>query len=139
MLAASGALAYTISKVDLAFRGELGLPGFTAPAASYLTHDAFSGQLGNAGLGLLMAGGILLLLAAPRRRWMRVGLLLLNGAGAAMIAVSTVLFGARALGVAPALGTPAEGISSWVSVGVGVLWSVAWWVAIVCGRRGGRS
>lgn len=139
LVAAGGALAYSISKIDLALRGELGLPGFTAPAASYRTHDAFTGQLANAGLGLAMAVGILLL-AVPKRRWLQIVLLVLNGAGALMIAVSTVLFAARALGIAPALGTPAEGVSTWLSVGVGLIWSVAWWIGIVhCAHRRARD
>lgn len=44
LTACLGALAYTVSKVDLASKGELGMPGFPAPAEAYAADaDALRG------------------------------------------------------------------------------------------------
>ncbi|MCX5129861.1 hypothetical protein [Streptomyces sp. NBC_00347] len=66
LTACLGALAYTVSKVDLARDGELGMPGFPAPAEAYATvANVETAQLANAALGLLMALVALLLLRLP--------------------------------------------------------------------------
>ncbi|MEV7562195.1 hypothetical protein, partial [Streptomyces sp. NPDC089795] len=72
LTACAGALAYTVSKVDLARDGELGMPGFPAPPDGYAqVTDVTAAQLGNAALGLLMAVVALLLLRPPGTRWLR--------------------------------------------------------------------
>ncbi|THA81243.1 hypothetical protein [Streptomyces sp. A0592] len=56
LTACLGALAYTVSKVDLAREGELGMPGFPAPTDAYAAvADVETAQLADAALGLLMA------------------------------------------------------------------------------------
>lgn len=70
LTACFGALAYTVSKVDLAREGELGMPGFPAPTEAYAAvADVETAQLANAALGLLMAVVALLLVRLPRTPW----------------------------------------------------------------------
>lgn len=107
---AAAALGYTAMKLTLAARGELGLPGFPAPARPGV--DPFGAQLGNAALGLLGAA----LAVGAARRWGPPLLLalalaaatLVEAAGAAVL-VARVLrlvdgFGALPPGPGPALG-----------------------------------
>ncbi|MEV2278345.1 hypothetical protein AB0I72_22435 [Nocardiopsis sp. NPDC049922] len=128
LLAAGGATAYAVSKVDLALRGRLGMPGFPAPPESYATHDALSGQLANAAVGAVLVVVVLALLRPPTRALWRWVLLLVNGAGALMVGVGVVMFAARAAGAAP--GAPADGVAAWTSLAVGAVWTVAWAVAV---------
>ena len=138
LLAAAGALAYAVAKVDLALRGELGMPGFTAPPESYRAYDPFTGQLSNAVLGLVLVAVIAGLLRPPNRLLLRRGLLGANVLGALAIGAGVIGFLLRATGVAPQLGTPAEGVATWVTLLVGALWICAWAVAIVTTARSRR-
>ncbi|MFF6774120.1 hypothetical protein ACFY8W_11195 [Streptomyces sp. NPDC012637] len=137
-LAASlGALAYTVSKVDLARAGELGMPGFPAPADAYAAvADVETAQLANAGLGLLMAVVALLLVRLPRPRLVRWPLLVVSWAGIAMVAAGVIGFGARAAGLAPGLGpTPPHMLTAVAALLVGAVWATAWAVAAVSAVR----
>ncbi|MFI6575689.1 hypothetical protein ACIBFB_07790 [Nocardiopsis sp. NPDC050513] len=128
LVAAGGAAAYAVSKVDLALRGRLGMPGFPAPPESYATHDALGGQLANAAVGAVLVVLTLALLRQPSGALGRWALLLVNGAGALMVGVGVVTFAARAAGVAP--GAPAGGVAAWTTLAVGAVWTVAWAVAV---------
>lgn len=136
LLAAAGAIAYTIAKVHLAVRGELGMPGFSAPAESYRTYDPVTGQLSNAAVGGVMALLILALLAGGLPRWLRWIVVGVNALGALMISIGVTTFAFRAVGIAPGLGSPAEGAATWVTLAVGAVWSVTWWAAL---RKPGRG
>ena len=107
LLAAAGALAYAVAKVDLALRGELGMPGFTAPPESYRTYNPLTGQLSNAALALVLLVVIAGLLRPPQRPLLRHGLLGANVLGALAIGAGVIGFVLRATGIAPQLGTPA--------------------------------
>lgn len=139
LVAAAGAAGYTISKVDLALRGELGMPGFPASAASYADYEPVSGQLSNAAMGAAMVTLIALLARPPRRRWVRWGLFAANGVSAVLIGCAVMTFTARAAGLAPGLGAPAEGAGPWVVLAMGAIWVVAWMVAVVAASRSTRT
>ncbi|MGH8876082.1 MAG: hypothetical protein ACRD0P_01860 [Stackebrandtia sp.] len=134
IVAGCGALAYTVSKVDLALRGELGLPGFPAPAASYEIYEPVSGQLSNAAVGLAMVLVVAALLRPPAKRWLRRGLLAANWLGAVAIAIMVVSFTCRATGLTPAIGEPAIGPSTWIALAVGAVWTAAW-IGATAGAR----
>ncbi|MFF4389494.1 hypothetical protein ACFY0G_22330 [Streptomyces sp. NPDC001552] len=86
LTACAGAFAYTVSKVDLARDGELGMPGFPAPPEAYgQVADVTAAQLGNAGLGLLMAVVSLLLVRPPAARWLRRSVVGVSWLGVAMV------------------------------------------------------
>ncbi|HZE37686.1 MAG TPA: hypothetical protein VE172_02645 [Stackebrandtia sp.] len=126
-----GALLYALTKIDLAVRGELGMPGFPAPAADYRVYDATSGQLSNAVMGLVFAGVVAALLRPPARRplaWVLIGL---SGVGAAFIGAGFVGFGLRAAGLFGAPTTPA----AWVTVAVGLAWCAVWVASTVGAAR----
>ncbi|MFE2323050.1 hypothetical protein ACFXD5_03815 [Streptomyces sp. NPDC059385] len=137
LTACAGALAYTISKVDLARDGELGMPGFPAPAEAYASiGDVTAAQLGNAALGLLMALVALLLVRPPAARWARWGAVLVSWAGILMVGAGVIGFGARAAGLAPGLGaTPPDGGTALAALAVGALWVAGWAVAAVGATR----
>ncbi|MEU3772304.1 hypothetical protein AB0F11_03625 [Streptomyces sp. NPDC032472] len=136
-----GALAYTVSKVDLARDGELGMPGFPAPAESYgAVADVATAQLANAALGLLMAVVALVLLRLPRTRLVRWPVLAASWVGIAMVGAGVLGFGARAAGLAPGLGpTPPHLRTALAALLVGAVWAAAWTVAAVAAVRGGRG
>ncbi|MGW7313560.1 hypothetical protein [Streptomyces sp. NPDC054865] len=136
-----GALAYTVSKVDLAREGELGMPGFPAPTAAYAgVADVGTAQLANAALGLLMAGVALLLLRLPRTRLVRWPALIVSWSGIAMVGAGVLGFGARAAGLAPALGArPPHLPTALAALLVGGVWVAAWTVAAVAASRTRRS
>ncbi|NXY95328.1 hypothetical protein HYE82_13220 [Streptomyces sp. BR123] len=140
LTACLGALAYTVSKVDLATDGELGMPGFPAPAEAYgAVADVATAQLANAGLGLLMAVVALLLLRLPRTRLIRWPALGASWAGIAMVGAGVLGFGARAAGLAPGLGpTPPHLPTALAALLVGAVWAAAWAVAAVCAVRTGQ-
>ena len=78
-------LEYAVAKAVMAARGELGVPGHTAPpeAAARFDGDIVTAQLGNAGLGLVIAA---LALALVHRWGRRIpAALLAAGAGAALL------------------------------------------------------
>lgn len=126
LVACVGGVAYTVGKIDLAIRGELGMPGFPAPESSYGIYDPVSGQLSNAAMGVVMIVVAAWLLKLPRNKPLRMAVLTVNWLGAAMIAAGFVGFTLRATGVAPALGAPATGYAAWVALGVAAVWAVAW-------------
>ncbi|MEV7520054.1 hypothetical protein [Streptomyces sp. NPDC091371] len=133
LTACAGALAYTVSKVGLARDGELGMPGFPAPPEAYASvADVTAAQLGNAGLGLLMALVALLLVRPPAARWVRRGAVVVSWLGILMVGAGVIGFGARAAGLAPSLGDvpPAMG-TALAALAVGALWVAAWSVAAV--------
>ncbi len=138
LTACAGALAYTLSKVDLARDGELGMPGFPAPAEAYAqVADVTAAQLGNGGLGLLMAIVALLLVRPPAARSLRLGAVAVSWLGIAMVGAGVVGFGARAAGVAPGLGpVPPETGTAVAALAVGALWAAAWSVAAAGAVRG---
>ncbi|MFK0257514.1 hypothetical protein [Streptomyces sp. NPDC090445] len=140
LTACLGALAYTVSKVDLAGDGELGMPGFPAPADAYeAVADVPTAQLANAGLGLLMAVVALLLLRPPRARIVRWPALAVSWAGIAMVGAGVLGFGARAAGLAPGLGpTPPHLPTALAALLVGAVWAVAWAVAAISAVRTGQ-
>ncbi|WP_282785589.1 hypothetical protein [Nocardia sp. CC201C] len=129
LIASGGALAYAISKVELTIRGELGMPGFPAPASAYGQFDPVSGQLSNAGVGVLTAALILVLLRPPARPVWRAALLSISWLGTIIVGVGVVIFTLRAAGVAPSLGVPAIGWQSWVALVAGAIWVAAWALA----------
>lgn len=131
LIATAGALAYAIAKLDLARRGELGMPGFTAPADSYQTYDPVSGQLSNTAVGVIIAVVIMILLRLPQKRPIRWVIIGINIVSALMITAGVIGFLLRATGVAPQLGTPAEGPATWLTLLIGAVWVVSWSVAIV--------
>ncbi|WP_329376244.1 hypothetical protein OG625_01815 [Streptomyces sp. NBC_01351] len=133
LTACAGALAYTVSKVDLARNGELGMPGFPAPPEAYASiADVTAAQLGNAGLGLVMAVVALLLVRPPAARRLRLGVVVVSWFGILMIGAGVIGFGARAAGLAPALGaTPPAMGTALAALAVGAVWVAAWSVAAV--------
>ncbi|MFF3618791.1 hypothetical protein [Streptomyces sp. NPDC002467] len=141
LTACAGALAYTVSKVDLARDGELGMAGFPAPPEAYASiGDVTAAQLGNAGLGLLMALVALLLVRPPATRWVRWGAVLVSWAGILMVGAGVIGFGARAAGLAPALGaTPPHLGTALAALAVGALWVAGWAVAAVGAARSGTE
>ncbi|MGK5639091.1 hypothetical protein ACSNOK_12410 [Streptomyces sp. URMC 126] len=132
-----GALAYTVAKVDLARKDELGMPGFPAPADAYAAvADVGAAQLGNAALGLLMAVVALFLARPPRGRFVRWSLLAVSWAGIVMVGAGVVGFTARATGLAPGLGpTPPHPPTAFTALLVGAAWVTAWTVATVTATR----
>ncbi|WP_445270731.1 hypothetical protein [Streptomyces sp. DSM 41634] len=143
LTACAGALAYTVSKIDLAREGELGMPGFPAPQEAYAqVADVTAAQLGNAGLGLLMALVALLLVRPPAARSFRWAAIAVSWAGIAMVGAGAgvVGFGARAAGVSPSLGdTPPDMGTALAALVVGAVWVAGWCVAAVgAGRRRDR-
>ncbi|WP_405943013.1 hypothetical protein [Streptomyces sp. NBC_00207] len=141
LTACAGALAYTVSKIDLAREGELGMPGFPAPQEAYAqVADVTAAQLGNAGLGLLMALVALLLVRPPAARSVRWAAIAVSWAGIAMVGAGVVGFGARAAGVSPSLGdTPPDMGTALAALVVGAVWVAGWCVAAVgAGRRRDR-
>ncbi|RKS06326.1 hypothetical protein DFP74_1954 [Nocardiopsis sp. Huas11] len=139
LVAAGGAAAYALSKVHLALRGELGMPGFPAPPEAYEVYEPVSGQLSNAAMGAVMVLFVLALLRPPAGRLWRRPLLVVNGAGALLIGVGVLMFAARATGLSPGLGEPAQGAAAWTSLAVGAVWAVAWIVAVATTRAPDRS
>lgn len=141
LTACAGALAYTVSKVDLARDGELGMPGFPAPPDGYAqVTDVTAAQLGNAALGLLMAVVALLLLRPPGTRWLRWSVVGVSWLGIVMVGAGVVGFGARAAGVAPSLGdTPPDMATALAALVVGALWVAGWSVAAVGATRSARA
>ncbi|PZT71173.1 hypothetical protein DN402_02810 [Streptomyces sp. SW4] len=141
LTACSGALAYTVSKVDLAREGKLGMPGFPAPAEAYAAvADVETAQLANAALGLLMAVVSLLLVRLPRTPLLRWPVLVVSWAGIAMVGAGVLGFGARAAGLAPSLGaTPPHMLTALAALLVGAVWAAAWTVATVSATRSHRG
>ncbi|GGT29911.1 MULTISPECIES: hypothetical protein [Streptomyces] len=137
LTACFGALAYTVSKVHLAWERELGMPGFPAPAESYAAiSDVRAAQWGNAALGLLMAILALLLARPPRRRALRLAVLAASWAGTAVVGAGVAGFAARATGLAPALGAvPPRAAPAAAALLVGALWVGAWAAATVSAAR----
>lgn len=135
LTATGGALAYTVAKVDLAIRGELGMPGFPAPASAYDSYEPVSGQLSNAATGLAMAVLIAWLARPPRRRWLRIVVLTLSWLGVAVVGSGVAGFVLRATGIAPVLGAPADSAAAWVALAVGALWAAAWTAATLGATR----
>lgn len=133
--AVAGAAAYTIAKVDLALRAELGMPGFPAPPDAYSGYDPVLGQLSNAVMGLVMMVLIGALARPPHRRRSRRILLALNAVALGTAAVMVVVFTLRAAGAAPGLGAPAVGPVTWLTLAVGAGWVVAWLSALVRASR----
>ncbi|MFD3717490.1 hypothetical protein [Streptomyces sp. NPDC058674] len=136
-----GALAYTVSKVDLASEGELGMPGFPAPVEAYAAvTDVETAQLANAALGLLMAVVALLLVRLPRTRLVRWPALVVSWAGIAMVGAGVLGFGARAAGLAPSLGArPPHMPTALAALLVGAVWATAWTIATVFATRSSRG
>ena len=124
----AGAAAYTICKIDLAARGELGMPGFPAPADSYQQYDPVSGQISNALVGF----GMLLLIGwlgwPPRRAWLRRGLLTVSWTGVALVASGLAGFTLRATDIVPRSGVGTTPVA-WVTLAVGAAWVASWVVA----------
>ncbi|MFJ2750414.1 hypothetical protein [Streptomyces sp. NPDC087297] len=141
LVACAGALAYTVSKADLARDGELGMPGFPAPPEAYTqVADVTTAQLGNAGLGLLMAVVALLLIRPPAARGWRWAVLGVSWAGIAMIGAGVIGFGARAAGLAPGLGdAPPRWATAAAALVVGAVWVAGWSVAAVGAARSARE
>uniref|UniRef100_A0AAU2JZZ1 DUF998 domain-containing protein n=1 Tax=Streptomyces sp. NBC_00049 TaxID=2903617 RepID=A0AAU2JZZ1_9ACTN len=141
LAACAGALAYTVSKVDLARDGELGMPGFPAPPEAYAgIADVTAAQLGNAGLGLLMALVALLLVRPPVARYLRWGAVTVSWLGIAMVGAGVIGFGARAAGVAPSLGAvPPEPGTALAALAVGAVWVACWSVATVGTMRAAKA
>ncbi|MCB5177949.1 hypothetical protein [Streptomyces antimicrobicus] len=141
LTACAGALAYTLSKVDLARSGELGMPGFPAPPEAYASiGDVTAAQLGNAALGLLMALVALLLVRPPAGRWIRRGVLLVSWAGILMVGSGVIGFAARATGLAPGLGAPPpDAGAAAAALAVGALWVAGWVVAAAGATRQGSA
>ncbi|WP_327739662.1 hypothetical protein OG749_43255 [Streptomyces nojiriensis] len=141
LIACAGALAYTVSKVDLARDGELGMPGFPAPPEAYTqVADVTAAQLGNAGLGLLMAVVSLLLVRPPAAPWLRWSAVGVSWPGVAMVGAGVVGFGARAAGLAPGLGDrPPHMATAVAALAVGALWVAGWSVAAAGATRGRRA
>ncbi|MEU2395660.1 hypothetical protein [Streptomyces sp. NPDC007369] len=135
-----GALAYTVSKVDLARKGELGMPGFPAPADAHAAvPDVGTAQLANAALGLLMAAVALVLVRPPRTRLVRLPVLAASWVGIAMVGAGVLGFGARAAGLAPGLGAaPPRMLPAVAALLVGAVWVAAWTIAAISAARGGR-
>ncbi|MCX5612624.1 MULTISPECIES: hypothetical protein [unclassified Streptomyces] len=140
LTASLGALAYTVSKVDLARAGELGMPGFPAPAEAYAAvADVETAQLANAALGLLMAVVALLLVRLPGTPLVRWPALVVSWAGIAMVGAGVLGFGARAAGLAPGLGaTPPHMPTALAALLVGAVWVTAWTIATVSATRSSR-
>ncbi|MER7520780.1 hypothetical protein [Streptomyces sp. NPDC126499] len=141
LTACAGALAYTVSKVDLARDGELGMPGFPAPVDAYAgVTDVTTAQLANAALGLLMALVAVLLIRLPRTPFVRLPVLAVSWAGIAMVGAGVLGFGARAAGLAPALGpVPPHPPTALAALLVGAVWATAWTLATVRATRAGRG
>ncbi|MER5757832.1 hypothetical protein [Streptomyces sp. NPDC002082] len=141
LTACLGALAYTVSKVDLARDGELGMPGFPAPTEAYATvANVETAQLANAALGLLMAVVALLLLRLPGTPLVRWPALVVSWAGIAMVGAGVLGFGARAAGLAPSLGaTPPHMPTALAALLVGAVWVTAWTIATVSATRSSRK
>ncbi|MFF2787158.1 hypothetical protein ACFVT6_10350 [Streptomyces sp. NPDC058049] len=141
LTAGAGALAYAVSKVDLARDGELGMPGFPAPPEAYVqVADVTAAQLGNAGLGLLMAVVSLLLVRPPAAHWLRRSAVGVSWLGVAMVGAGVIGFGARAAGLAPGLGDPPPRMATAVAaLVVGALWVAGWSVAAAGATQGGRA
>ncbi|MEU6865087.1 hypothetical protein ABZ924_17675 [Streptomyces sp. NPDC046876] len=141
LTACLGALAYAVSKVELARDGELGMPGFPAPAEAYgAVADVATAQWANAALGLLMAVVALLLLRLPRTRLVRWPALAASWVGIAMVGSGVLGFGARAAGLAPGLGpTPPHLPTALAALFVGAVWAAAWAVAALGAAGGGRG
>ncbi|MFF4423039.1 hypothetical protein ACFY04_20045 [Streptomyces sp. NPDC001549] len=141
LTACAGALAYTVSKVDLARDGELGMPGFPAPPEAYAqVADVTAAQLGNAGLGLLMAVVSLVLVRPPAAHWLRRSAVGVSWLGVAMVGAGVIGFGARAAGLAPGLGdTPPRMATAVAALAVGALWVAGWSVAAAGATRGRRA
>ncbi|MFG2230662.1 hypothetical protein ACGFNX_11675 [Streptomyces sp. NPDC048723] len=141
LTACAGALAYTVSKVDLARNGELGMPGFPAPPEAYAqVADVTAAQLGNAGLGLLMAVVSLMLVRPPAAHWLRRSAVGVSWLGVVMVGAGVIGFGARAAGLAPGLGaTPPRTATAVAALAVGALWVAGWSVAAAGATRGRRA
>ena len=125
LLAATGAVAYTVSKIDLAFRGELGMPGFPASAQAYEMYDPVTGQSFNAAAGAVTVILVLSLARLPSTGWFRWLLLAANAVGAVVVGVAVVSFTARAVGAS------VSGYAAWTALAVGAVWAVSWGVAVV--------
>lgn len=136
-LACCGALAYAIGKVEMALRGEVGMQGFPAPPEAYeQIPDPTGAQLGNAAMGFVLVVVTALLFRPPRRVWPRRAVLTVNWLGVAMIAAGVGGFTLRATGMAPGLGAPAVGASTWITLAIGAVWVLGWVAACVgAGRR----
>ncbi|MGW2583125.1 hypothetical protein ACWCYZ_17620 [Streptomyces virginiae] len=140
LTACLGALAYTVSKVDLAREGELGMPGFPAPAEAYAAvADVGTAQLANAALGLLMAVVALFLVRLPRTPLVRLPVLVVSWVGIVMVGAGVLGFGARAASLAPSLGaTPPHMPTALAALLVGAVWVTAWTIAVVSATRSSR-
>jgi hypothetical protein len=125
-------LEYSISKIIMAARGELGLPGHPAPPEAYerFSGDVVVAQLGNAGLGLL---GVAVALALVQRWGRRLPAAVL-AAGATLALVSGI---AGAAVLVPSVTGLREDHGQWGidSLVLGVASLVAWLVLSVAAVR----
>lgn len=135
--AAAGAVAYGVSKVELALAGRLGLPGFPAPAESYQrVADVAAAQLGNAAVGGVAALlALALLLPVSTRRWPRRVLLLVSWPAVLLPAAGAAGFAVRAAQLTDVLGPPppAQG-PAWLTVAALAVWAGAWAKALTTHR-----
>ncbi|MCG5215594.1 hypothetical protein [Streptosporangium sp. KLBMP 9127] len=138
LVACGGALAYTVSKVTLALRQELGIHGFPAPPESYVpwqSADIAAAQFGNAGVGLVAALLALLLARSAGYGRLRVVVLAVSWIGVVAIGAGVAGFALRAFGVAPSLGPPAADWTTYAALAVGFGWVGAWAMATIEAHR----
>ncbi len=135
-VAALFALEYAVAKVVMAGRGELGVPGHSAPPEDYerFSGDVVLAQLGNAALGLVTAALALALVTSCGRR---VPSALLAG-GAIVVLAAAV---AGSVVVVSSLTGLREDHGQWGfdSLVLGVVPLVAWLVLAVASVRGERG
>ncbi len=137
LVACASSLAYGGMKVNMAMRGELGLPGFPAPASSYEGREGISGdEWALAGTGLMAALVALLPILPVARRLNRWLVAIPVWIAALSQAAGAGGFTLRAFRIMPDLGAGPQGPVTWIVLAVLDAGAIAWLVlAALVARR----
>ena len=131
-VASACALAYVASKVHLALENEIGIAGFyVRPEVNQALDNPAAAQWGNAAIGLVVAMVCLALAWPISSRWVRLVLLTSSCLGVGFLVAGVVGFTLRALGMTSSPEWEPTNWMSLVTLTIGWLWVVAWFVAII--------
>jgi hypothetical protein len=131
------ALAYMANKVHLALEGEVGIAGFYAKReANHAFDNSAPAQWANAVFGFALAMLCLALARPIRSRWLRLVVLISSLLGCGLIMAGVAGLTLRAVGLTGSTDWERTNWVSLMTLTIGWLWVVAWFVALVQHSRG---